>query len=210
MHGPEVMPLVDRTPKFVSKQQTLEFALKTNFGVRCEYWQPDRRRYSYPIQALPRGEPSNHLNYIGVPGRGASPNAKLDNLGPRWTALASQQLGRQGLRCSNRRRSNPYLLAVVLTRDEVSAPRARNNLAQQQIRQRTSPSRGAAPQRWTDTARSRENLANRRVVPIEQPCDLMQRLTSLPTIPHLRLLLFGVIDSGPAPHLQHSCCLRSR
>lgn len=37
----------------------------------------------------------------------------------------------------------------------------------------------------------------------------MRRFTTPPTIPHLRLLTFGVIHASPVLHGQHSCYLRS-
>jgi hypothetical protein len=37
----------------------------------------------------------------------------------------------------------------------------------------------------------------------------MKGFTSLPSIPHLGLPAFGLVDSRPTLHMQHSCCLRS-
>lgn len=41
-------------------------------------------------------------------------------------------------------------------------------------------------------------------MPVEKECNLMQRITLLPVVPHQRLLGVGVVDPLPALHPQHA------
>ena len=66
-----------------------------------------------------------------------------------------------------------------------------------------------ASRRWPDTTGRREDPSNRRMMPIKQPGDLMERLAFLPPIPHQALLGIGVLDPGSSLQPQHSCCLGS-
>ena len=62
------------------------------------------------------------------------------------------------------------------------------------------------PSRRPDATRLSQDPADRRVVPVKQPGDLVQRLALLPAIPHQGLLAVGVPNPCPSLHPQHSCC----
>jgi hypothetical protein len=47
-------------------------------------------------------------------------------------------------------------------------------------------------------------MTNRGMVSIEKPCNLMKGFISRPSISHLGLLIFRVVDSRMTPHMQHT------
>src|SRR6202171_2716595 len=63
---------------------------------------------------------------------------------------------------------------------------------------------GAASWGRTDPSCRCQNRLYRRVVPIKQLGDLLERLTLLPALPHQRLLALRVMDPRSLLHLQHS------
>src|SRR5680860_988020 len=69
-------------------------------------------------------------------------------------------------------------------------------------RQRQRQSR-PSPLHWTDAAGPRQKRVDRRRVSIKPPPDRAHRLSTLPAIPDLRLLLLREIDPSAIAHLQH-------
>jgi hypothetical protein len=58
--------------------------------------------------------------------------------------------------------------------------------------------------RWgLNPAAYHQNAVNRRVIPIEQPANLLKRISFAPPLPHQRPLALRVTDTPPLFHLQH-------
>lgn len=70
--------------------------------------------------------------------------------------------------------------------------------------------RGSSTDRRPDSASLGENPSHGRVMPNEQPRNLVQRLALPAAFPHQGLVAVRVLNPCPSLHTQHSCCLGSR